>query len=673
MARPRTICLLLALMTVLVYSPVRHAAFLVFDDPDYIGDSHVQAGLTWPGVKWAFTTWHASNWHPLTWLSHMLDASLFGPNPGAQHLVNVLFHTANALLLFLLLFRATRKLWPAALVAALFAWHPLHVESVAWVSERKDVLSTFFGLLALMAYLRFSEFDRQSPSSKFQVPNSKSWYVWTLVLFALSLMAKPMLVTLPFAMLLLDVWPLERWRPFGAATDGQKNRNTQHATRNTLRLLLEKAPFLLLTFASCAVTFLAQRSEAVMSLEQRPLSLRLANALVAYVEYLAKMIWPVNLAVIYPLPNKIPAWQIAGAAVILMVISGLVWVTRRNKPYLLIGWLWYLGTLVPVIGLVQVGGQALADRYTYVPSIGIFIMVAYGAADLAARFRVPKTATAAVAAVALAANLFATERQLRYWQNSEILFTHTLALTKDNAVAHLNLGVALEQDNLQPEALAEYRKAVEIDPHRVQAHNNLANLLAAMGSRDEALKEYQEALRLNPNAALAHVNLGTLLVDMGRFDDAMREYSEAARLAPEDPRPDYLMGKALLRRGQSSEAVKHFRDALRLAPNDFQTLTWLARVLASDENAAVRNGPEAVSLAQHANELTGGEQPFVLDTLAMAYAEAGRFKDAQEAVQKALELASAAGAQKNVPEMQERLKLYQAGQAFREDFAKAGE
>ncbi|HEY2082325.1 MAG TPA: tetratricopeptide repeat protein, partial [Verrucomicrobiae bacterium] len=544
MARPRTICMLLALLTVLVYSPVRHAAFLVFDDPDYIGDSHVQAGLTPAGVKWAFTTWHASNWHPLTWLSHMLDASLFGPNPGAQHLVNVLFHTANALLLFLLLFRATRELWPAALVGALFAWHPLHVESVAWVSERKDVLSTFFGLLALMAYLKFSGSDRQSPNSKFQIPNSKSWYVWTLVFFALSLMAKPMLVTLPFVMLLLDIWPLERWRPFGRTINDSKSRVTQHGTRNTLQPLLEKTPFLLLTLASCAVTFLAQRSVAVMSLEQRPLSLRLGNALVAYVEYLAKMIWPVNLAVIYPLPNEIPVWQIAGAAVILIAISGLVWVTRRNKPYLLIGWLWYLGTLVPVIGLVQVGGQALADRYTYVPSIGIFIMVAYGAADLVRRFRIPKIAIAAVAAVVLAANLFATERQLGYWQNSEMLFTHTLELTKDNAVAHLNLGVALEQDNRQPEALAEYRKAVEIDPHRVQVHNNLANLLAAMGSRDEALKEYQEALRLNPNAALAHVNLGTLLVDMGRFDDAMREYSEAGRLAPEDPRPNYLMGKA---------------------------------------------------------------------------------------------------------------------------------
>jgi Flp pilus assembly protein TadD len=294
-------------------------------------------------------------------------------------------------------------------------------------------------------------------------------------------------------------------------------------------------------------------------------------------------------------------------------------------------------------------------------------------ADLTVRFRIPRSAIAAVTGLVLAANLFATEHQLGFWQNSESLFKHAIALTKDNAVAHLNLGVALEQDNRQAEAQAEYRRAVAIDPHRFQAHNNLANLLATMGSRDEALKEYQEALRLNPGAALAHVNLGTLFVDMGRFDDAMREYAEAAQLAPKDPRPHYLIGKACLRRGQSAEAVKHFRDALRLGPDDFQTLTWLARVLAADENSAVRDGAQAISLAQRANELTGGEQPFVLDTLGMAYAEAGRFKEAQEAVQKAIELATAAGAQKTLPEMQERLQLYQAGKPFREDFSKAAE
>ena len=344
---------------------------------------------------------------------------------------------------------------------------------------------------------------------------------------------------------------------------------------------------------------------------------------------------------------------------------------RRRNSYLLVGWLWFLGTLVPVIGLVQVGGQALADRYTYVPLIGFFIAAVYGAADLALRFRVPTAATSAVAGIVLAASLCVTEFQLGFWQNSETLFAHAIAVTGNNAIAHINLGVALEGEDRREDALAEYRKAVEIDPDRFQAHNNLANLMSTMGMRDAALKEYQEALRLNPTAALAHANLGTLLSEMGRFEEAMREYDDAMRLDPEDPRPHYLMGKACLRHGQSADAVKHFRHAMEIAPNDFQNLTWLARVLACDENSAVRNGAEAISLAQRANDLTGGEQPFVLDTLAMAYAEAGRFKDAQDVVQKAVELATAAGAQKTLPDMQRRLQLYQAGQPYRQDFAKS--
>jgi tetratricopeptide (TPR) repeat protein len=660
MARSRTICLLLALITVLAYSPVRHAVFVVFDDPVYIGNSHVQAGLSVAGIKWAFTTWHGSNWHPLTWVSHMLDASLFGADAGAQHFINVLFHATNALLLFLLLFRLTARIWPAAFVAALFAWHPLHVESVAWISERKDVLSTFFGLLALLAYRRYGE------SSKLQIPNSKIWYGWTLGLFALSLMAKPMLVTLPFVMLLLDYWPLERFENSEVPATTRK-RNTQHATRTTL---LEKLPFLALTIASSVVTFLAQRSEAVASLEQRPLALRLANAIVSYAEYLGKAIWPAKLAVIYPLPNQIPAWQIAVATLVLALITFLAWRKRKSSPYILVGWLWFFGTLVPVIGLVQVGGQALADRYTYVPLIGVFIIVAYGADDLALRFRISNTVVSTAAALVLGASLCITEYQLRFWQNSQTLFAHAIAVTKDNAIAHINLGVALEQEEHRPEALAEYRKALEIEPHRFQAHNNLANLLSTMGWRDEAFREYQEALRLNPNAALAHVNFATLLAEMDRFDDALAEYTKAAQLAPEDPRPHYLMGKACLRHHQSAEALKHFRQALQLNPNDFETLTWLARVLASDENSAVRNATEAVSLAERATRLTGGEQPFVFDTLAMAYAEAGRFKDAVATAQKAIELAAAAGSQKTIPEMQQHLQLYQIGQPWREDFSK---
>jgi len=675
MVRPRTICLLLALITVLAYLPVRKAAFLVFDDPDYIGNSHVKAGLTSAGVKWAFTTFYASNWHPLTWLSHMLDASLFGPDPGAQHCVNVLFHAANVVLLFLLLWRMTNKLWPAAFVAALFAWHPLHVESVAWISERKDVLSTFFGLLTLLAYGRYAD------ESKVQSPKSKVWYAWTLVAFALSLMAKPMLVTLPFVMLLLDFWPLGRFGGVARNPQSADSRVTKHGTRSAesetrvpklSTLILEKLPFLAFTAASCFVTFLAQRAEAVVSLEQRPFGLRFENALVSYVEYLGKTIWPMHLAVIYPLPNQIPLWQSGGAAAILAAISVFAWRTRKRAPYVLIGWLWFLGTLVPVIGLVQVGGQALADRYTYVPLIGVFIAAAYGAVDLAARFRISTAVISAAAALVLVASLCVTEYQLRFWQNSVALFNRALAVTKDNAIAHINLGVALEQEpgDHRAEATVQYRKAIGIEPRRFQAHGDLANLLSTMGSRDEAVREYGEALRLNPDDPSTHLNFGMLLADMGRFDDAMREYAEAARLAPDDPRPIYQMARASLRQGQSAEAVKHFRDALKMDPYDYQTLTWLARVLAADENDSVRNPVEAVSLAEQANELTGGQQPFIMDTLAIAYAAAGRFKDAQDTVQKAIDQANQSGAKKSVPEMQQRLQLYQASQPYREDFAK---
>jgi len=657
MARPRTICLLLALITVLVYWPVRHADFLVFDDPDYVTyNSHVQAGLTWAGVKWAFTSWYASNWHPLTWLSHMLDSSLFGPNASASHIINVLFHTANVLLLFLLLYRATNKLWPAAFVAALFAWHPLHVESVAWVSERKDVLSTFFGLLSLLAYVGYAQ-KFKVQSSKFNVD-----YVLAIVFFALGLMAKPMLVTLPFVMLLLDFWPLERIRSFATVTDRAR---AQYAS-----LLFEKIPFFALTIASSIITYLAQRGEAVMSFEQRPLGLRLANAAVAYVEYLAKTFWPAHLAVIYPLPHEIPSWQVVATALLLTGVTVFAWCMRRNAPYLLVGWLWFLGTLVPVIGIVQVGGQALADRYAYVPLIGIFLAITWGAADLIARFRVQTALTAAIAAVVLMGSAAATERQLTFWDNSEKLFRHALDITTGNAIAHVNLGVALEQDHRE-DALVEYRKALDLAPGLFQVHNNLANLLSETGDRENAAHEYEEALRLNPNAAMAHLNFGKLLSDMGQFDAAMGEYTKAEQLAPYDYRPQYQMGKVYLRHGDGAEAVKHFRAALQFSPNDFETLTWLARALAADKNPSVRNGAEAVSVAERANDLTGGQQPFVLDVLAMAYAEAGRFQDAQKTAQNAIDIATTSGTKDMVPVMQERLRLYQSNTPYRDDFSQA--
>ncbi len=646
MSRPRLVGLLLALITLVAYLPVRQHEFVTYDDNDYITDNLVvQNGLTPAGVEWAFTTWHASNWHPLTWLSHMLDCELFDLDAGSHHLVNAVLHSVNAVLLLALLLRLTGNLWPAAIVAALFAWHPLRVESVAWASERKDVLSAFFALLTLLAYAVYAE------KSKARNAHATFYYCGVVLLFALGLLAKPMLVTLPFVLLLLDRWPLERLV------------NSQ--TQSSFRLVLEKWPLFLLSAVSCIITFLAQRGSAVLTVEQHPLHLRAGNALLSGVQYLLKTVWPVNLAIPYPLPASLPIASVFVAAAVLVLISWLAWRARRDTPSLLIGWLWFLGMLVPVIGIVQVGRQAMADRYTYLPHIGLFIAVVYGFQNLTTRWRIKPAALFSVVCVILTACLLGTELQLRFWRNGVILFTHTLAVTKNNAIAHINLGVALEQKGRRDDALFQYHAALRINPSYVQAHNNLAILLDAMDQNDEALAEYQEALRLNPKAALAHCNLGTLLVKLGRFDEAFSHYSEAARLAPDDPRPHYLKGKAELRRSQSAAGIAHFRDALQCNQNDPRTLTFLARVLASDNNAQVRNGAEAVVLAERANMLAGGGDAFVLDTLAMAYAEAGRFVEAQRTIQTALDLAKTAD-ETPLPALQQRQQLYLANRPFRE-------
>jgi len=664
MRRPRLIALLLALITLLAYLPVVRDTFSNYDDDLYVtNNSVVQNGLTWAGVQWAFTTWHASNWHPLTWLSHMLDCELFGLDAGAQHYVNVLFHTVNAVLLLLLLFRTTGALWPSAFIAALFAWHPLHVESVAWIAERKDVLSTFFEMLALLAYTRFVAESkvRPSPLRSAGARNSKYkvFYALALLMFALGLMAKPMLVTLPFLLLLLDYWPLQRFPNF------------KLEVKAVSLLTLEKWPFFLLATASGVVTFLAQyNGGTVMTFQKQPLDLRLSNALLSYVLYLGKTIWPTKLAVIYPLQSQLPWTEVTAAVIFLAVIMWLAWRMRRRHPYLLVGWLWFLGTLIPVIGLVQAGEQAMADRYTYVPLIGIFLAVTFLCRDWAARFRLSTVSIAIASSSVLAGCLLATEHQLSYWKNDELLFSHALAFTKNNDVAHINLGVAFEKQGGQVEALAQYQEALRINSHNVQAHNNLGILLSEMGKTDEALAQYQEALKLNPGAPLAHDNLGTLLVKLSRFYEAMSQYEEAARLDPGDFRPYYLMGKALLKQGRNAEAISKFREALQLDPKDFQTLAFLARVLASDENPQIRNGVEAVALAEKANDLTGGEHPFILDILAMSYAETGHFKDALQAEQHAIQLAQAADL-KETNEMNARLELYKSGQPYRETFTNA--
>ena len=665
MSRPRLIALLLALITLLAYLPAAHDGFLNYDDNDYVTENHVvQNGLTRTGIQWAFTTGHAGNWHPVTWLSHMLDCELFGLNAGAHHSVNLLLHAANAVLLFLLLIRLTQELWPSLFVAALFAWHPLHVESVAWISERKDVLSTFFALLTLLAYVKAVTSDRcqvtRTNSTLPPVTCHPSRFYWlALACFALGLMSKPMLVTLPFVMLLLDYWPLRRM-------PGAERRMS-----SVLRLALEKWPFFLLTIISCVVTFMVQRhGEAVMTIRQYPPPLRIANALTAYERYLGKTFWPSGLAILYPLPIYWPWIQAMAATAIGLLggISWLIWRTHRQYPYLLIGWLWFLGTLVPVIGLVQVGGAAMADRYTYFPLVGVFIAVAFGVRDLATRFQFPKAAVAAAATLTLALCLILTENQLRCWHDSESLFAHALAVTtEDNPYAQINYGVALEQKGRLIEALVQYREVTRMAPDNIEAQYNIGNLLDKMGRPEEALPELLKAVQLNPKRPSVRDALGAVLVELGRFDEAMSQLTEAARLNPNDPGAHFDVGKLLLKQGRDSGAMDEFHAALRLDPDNFQILAYTAHVLAAHENPQIRDGKTALMLAAKADALTGGAQPFVLDALGMACAETGDFANAQEAAQRAIDLATAAQMKKLQP-LQQRLQLYKNHLPWRESF-----
>ena len=664
--------------TLAVYLPAAQHGFSLYDDNDYVTENNVvQRGLTWDGFQWAFTC-HASNWHPLTWLSHMADCQFFGLDAGMHHTVNVFFHVANSILLLLLLMRWTNALWPSAFAAALFAWHPLHVESVAWIAERKDVLSTFFALLTLLAYTKAVTSDKCQVTGK----DTSRTFVMSpvtrhlsllpaLLFFALGLMAKPMVVTLPFVMLLLDYWPLNRVEGCRLKVASSKVQILQPSTFNLqpfVRLFVEKIPFFVLSAASCAVTFLAQhRGGAVASLENVPLHYRLENVPVAYADYLLKMIWPAHLAIFYPLNS--PSWPgVAAATAALVAISWLVWGVRRSSQHWLIGWLWFLGTLVPVIGLVQVGGAAMADRYTYFPSIGIFLAVALGIRDSANRFQIPKSIVGAAAGLVLVACMVLTHRQLNFWRDDITLFQHAIAVTKNYDTAHLNLGFALEKDGRKTEALAEYRAALKLNPDRAETHNNLANLLDDTGHPDEALAEYQEALRINPNHVAAHNNLGTLLVEQCRFDEAMKQYADAARLDPADWHPPYLTGKALLKQGRDAEAIPYFDRAVQMDPNNPHVLAYFAQVLASDENPQVRDGNAALEMATKANDLTGGVQPAMIDVMAMAYAETGQFTNAQQAAAYAVKLANAYDLTNDAPRLRQRLQLYQNHQPFRQSF-----
>ena len=538
----------LAVATLAAYGQVIGHQFINLDDDIYIRENRmVIGGLTLKGIAWAFTTFYDSNWHPLTWLSHMVDSQIFGPNAGGHLLVNALVHVANTLLLFLFLKRVTGASWRSAIVAALFALHPLHVESVAWAIERKDTLSTFFGLLSLLAYASYAE--------------APSWKRYMLVALWLGcgLMAKPTLVTWPFVLLLLDYWPLRRleWQPA---------EGIGRFAKDWVPLIREKLPLFCLVAASMVVTYLAQSYAGTRAFVEASFLLRLSNALAAYGKYLFLTVWPSGLAVNYPLsPEGVPVWQVAAAGVLLLAITAIAIREARKRPYLITGWLWFLGTLVPLIGLVQIGGgRAMADRYYYIPSIGLFVAIVFGFADLAIGWRIGRVTIAAVSAIALLILSSLTVLQVSRWRDSITLFKWTLSVTSNNALIHNQLGVILNRQGKHDEAIAHFTEALRIKPDYFHALANMGWALGQQGKAAEAISFLQRALAVRPDSADTHRQLGQILARQGKNDDALREFVKAN---PNDFDIRVRLGETLTRQGKLAEAIVQLNEALRIKPD----------------------------------------------------------------------------------------------------------
>ncbi|MCJ7778701.1 MAG: tetratricopeptide repeat protein, partial [Sedimentisphaerales bacterium] len=652
------VCAALTLATVAVFYQVCTHDFVNCDDPGYIyNNPNIQAGITLKAIEWAFTTGYACFWHPLTWLSHMLDWQLFGSNPAGHHLTNLIFHIANTLLLFVVLKQMTGAMWQSAFVAALFALHPLHVESVAWVAERKDVLSIFFWLLTMWAYVRFANHPKITS------------YLMVVVLFALGLMAKPMLVTLPFVLLLLDYWPLER---FNAVISPKRKKVSKKYS--LAYLFIEKIPLFAMVLASCIVALIAQKKGgAIHTGENYTFLIRLANASISYLQYIIKMIWPTRLAFFYPHPGQnVSILYAAISGIFLLTITTSILRFAKERRYLVTGWLWYLGTLVPVIGFVQVGEHAMADRYSYITLTGLFIIIAWGLPDLLAKWRYKKIVLTLSALLIILAMTICTHLQLRYWRNSLTLFQRALDVTKDNYMAHfciakplrkqgrldeaiyhysevirlrpdhfdaqITLAYALRDTGRLDEAIREYRKCLQMEPNDPNALNGLGVTLGQQGKLDQAVKCFTEALRIKPDSAEAHTNLGFVLTLQGSLDEAAVHLGEALRLDTNSEKAHYYLGQILAQRGKIDEAITHFEESLRLKPDWAEPMNDLAWFLAASKETAIHNPDKALRLAQRACELTNYSKPELLDTLAVAYAAAGSFSKAIETAEKALEL-----------------------------------
>jgi tetratricopeptide (TPR) repeat protein len=660
LARPRFLCLLLAFLTLIVFSPVRNFEFLNYDDPLYVtSNAHVQQGLTLSSITWALGATDGGNWHPLTWLSHMLDVELFGAGAAGPHVVNVLFHAANTLLLFLVLRTLTAAYWRSALVAALFALHPLHVESVAWVSERKDVLSMFLFLLTLWAYGRYARrtengrrrtehpdqrAEGRSPTSVLRPLTSGNYWL-ALVFFALGLMSKPMLVTLPFLLLLLDYWPLARMPGIRCqASDprchvsGGETAAAKPATLNSpagrsaaktaglstlWRLIREKTLFFLLSGISCALTYLAQKKGgAVMSVSSLSLGLRIENAFVSYARYLGKLFWPMDLAVPYPHPGHWPWLRVAVGIVLVFGVSAAALRLGRRLPFGITGWFWFLGTLIPVIGLVQVGNQSLADRYTYLPLVGMFVVFSWGAAAAAARWQLPPLAQGIGALLVLCGCALGTTNQLRYWHDSGSLFRHALASSKNNYVAHDNLSSYWFNQGRVEEAMEQSREALRIEPEDPVACVNLGHGLFIKGRLQEAIESFRRAVAINPDYAAAWSNLGTVFLEQKEYEETLKCFEAAARIQPDNPAALNDLGGLFLLRKQYPEAVRWLETALRLQPDYARAHVNLAAALHQ-----LGRVDEAVSHYEEALRLTP-DDAVVHVLLAGIFLHQGRVDDA---------------------------------------------
>jgi Flp pilus assembly protein TadD len=685
---------LLGLAAVALYWPATGYDFVNYDDPAYFSENeHVLGGLTWSNLAWAFQATADASWYPVSWLSFMLDATLFGRGPAGPHFMNVLLHAANGVLLFLLWKGLAGSVWRSALVAGLFVLHPVHVESVAWVSERKDVLSTLFGLLALIAYTRYADSRRQKaegrrpkarnsdpasegvkrtavPGSTFDVRCSMldvqpspfpslaagGWWYWSaLLLFALGLMSKPMLVTWPFVMLLLDYWPLGRLQP-----------NTYNSKPKTvIPLLLEKIPFLLLSIIASTVNMLVHKQVgALVSFDSVSLPARIANAFVSYARYFQQTVWPTNFAVPYLHPGHWPLASVCWGVVLVGGLSSVSLFLGRRRRSLSVGWCWFLGTLVPVIGLIQWGNHAMADRFMYVPSVGLLVALVWGLGKALEQRPWPKPAVGFAVALALFALALQSRAQLRYWQSGETLFRHALAVTGDNHLAHNNLGAALARKGQTDEAIRQFQEAIRLRPDGANAYGNLGIALIAKGQFDAAISQLQEAARLKPDSAIVHYNLGVALGRQGQTNAAIRQFQEAICLQPTYPEALGSLAGTLEGRGKYTEAIRFYQTALKTQPDQGSILNNLAWLLATCPDPAARNGPEAVRLARRACEVTGYAKPLFIGTLAAAQAEADDFPAAIATAEQAAALAASLHLEDLAAKNRELLQLYRQGQPF---------